>query len=473
MRRNRLMILFAMILAFYNYSYSQTWRDAKGIGLSSSLIKFEGDQIDRAALGNWSGVTIRYGISSYVMIDFNAAYGSYKPNISGKKFKKDPEAPYRTFLFPLSLAMKATPSKDATLKPYITVGIGLLLWDLRDVSGTDITFWGDKQFRWGRRVNGAIKKNYSFIEGIGLEYFFNENFALDLQGRFSSLLDMAYDNVGLKDYNDQVFEAKATVSYYFDFYKDSDGDGIEDKFDADPFKAEDYDGFQDKDGAPEFDNDRDRIPDLQDKCPKEAEDFDGFQDEDGCPDEDNDGDGIPDDRDKCPNEAEDFDGFEDQDGCPDLDHDGDGIPDDRDKCPDQPETFNEYEDEDGCPDTKPVQQLEAPGARLILQGVNFRTGSASLTPESYPVLDQNVIILTENKSVEIEIRGYTDSSGSESANQRLSERRAKTVMNYLINAGIDAARLSAVGYGERDPIAPNTTAEGRAQNRRIEFFRLK
>lgn len=103
------------------------------------------------------------------------------------------------------------------------------------------------------------------------------------------------------------------------------------------------------------DNDEDAIADDEDKCPDIAEDFDGFNDEDGCPDYDNDEDGMYDTKDKCPNEAEDFDGYMDRDGCPDLDNDGDGVPDAIDKCPNRAETFNLYKDEDGCPDEKPKE----------------------------------------------------------------------------------------------------------------------
>lgn len=174
---------------------------------------------------------------------------------------------------------------------------------------------------------------------------------------------------------------------YLNEVKDADGDGIPDHLDGCPTVAEDFDGYQDSDGCPEYDNDDDGVADVDDKCPREAEDFDGFQDDDGCPEPDNDGDGlidvsdacpdepetfnkyqdedgcpdvadtdndgIPDDRDQCPSEPEDTDGFDDEDGCPDPDNDGDGIPDVQDECIDEPETVNEYEDEDGCPDEAP------------------------------------------------------------------------------------------------------------------------
>lgn len=101
------------------------------------------------------------------------------------------------------------------------------------------------------------------------------------------------------------------------------------------------------------DEDRDGILSDKDKCALVAEDFDGFEDEDGCPDFDNDNDGIYDADDNCPDKAEDADGYKDSDGCPDNDNDGDGIADAQDKCPMQPETMNGFLDEDGCPDEAP------------------------------------------------------------------------------------------------------------------------
>ncbi|MCK4237410.1 MAG: OmpA family protein, partial [Candidatus Krumholzibacteria bacterium] len=200
----------------------------------------------------------------------------------------------------------------------------------------------------------------------------------------------------------------------------------------------------------------------------EPEDFDGFEDHDGCPDimQDSDSDGIPDDMDKCPLQAEDIDGFQDEDGCPDLDNDLDGILDVDDQCPNEPETFNGYMDEDGCPDERPIEE------RFILRGVNFESGSAALTPDSYAILDQVVRSLMAYPEVRIEIRGYTDSVGGYEYNLKLSERRADAVKQYVINSGISADRITAKGYGEDDPISSNKTASGRAENRRIEFHRL-
>jgi outer membrane protein OmpA-like peptidoglycan-associated protein len=249
---------------------------------------------------------------------------------------------------------------------------------------------------------------------------------------------------------------------------DNDGDGILDVDDKCPDLAEDKDGFEDEDGCPDLDNDQDGIPDVKDKCPNQPEDFDGDRDDDGCPDlvKDSDNDGIPDDVDRCPLQAEDLDGFQDDDGCPDLDNDLDGIPDAQDNCPNAPETFNGYMDEDGCPDEKPIEK------KFILKGIHFESGSAALTPDSYPILDEVVRSMLAYPEVRVEIRGYTDSVGSASYNLGLSQRRADSVKQYLVNAGIDPARMAAKGYGEADPVGSNDTPGGRASNRRIEFHRL-
>jgi len=220
--------------------------------------------------------------------------------------------------------------------------------------------------------------------------------------------------------------------------------------------------------AVSVDKDNDGIADDVDQCPEIPEDKDGFQDEDGCPDYDNDNDGIYDSKDKCPNEAEDKDGFEDLDGCPDYDNDQDGIADGQDGCPNDPETVNGYKDQDGCPDEKPVEIKQT----LVLEGINFRTGSAELLDESYSVLDGVFNSLEAFPSVHVEITGHTDNVGGARANMILSLERAQSVKDYLINRGIAPARMTVKGKGESEPATSNRTAAGRAKNRRIEFKRV-
>jgi len=247
---------------------------------------------------------------------------------------------------------------------------------------------------------------------------------------------------------------------------DADEDGIKDKQDACVDQPEDADGFQDEDGCPDADNDNDGIADAADKCPNDAEDVDTFQDEDGCPDPDNDGDGVLDAADQCKAEAEDADGFEDADGCPDPDNDKDGIPDTSDKCVNEAEVMNGYRDKDGCPDEVPAEVQKFSGK---IEGINFETGKATIKSNSFKVLDAAVAVLKQFEDVKLEVQGHTDDVGDDGKNLKLSQDRAQAVVDYLVSKGVAADRLTAKGYGETKPVAPNDSTANRALNRRVEF----
>ncbi len=102
-------------------------------------------------------------------------------------------------------------------------------------------------------------------------------------------------------------------------------------------------------------------------------------------------------------------------------------------------------------------------------GANFATGSAELTPETQAILNIGVALLVRDQSLGIRVTGHTDSVGPADFNQRLSEARAQSAVEYMLAAGVDPARLVARGRGEEEPIASNDTDEGRASNRRVEF----
>jgi outer membrane protein OmpA-like peptidoglycan-associated protein len=110
------------------------------------------------------------------------------------------------------------------------------------------------------------------------------------------------------------------------------------------------------------------------------------------------------------------------------------------------------------------------GEKITLRGIQFATGKAAINPIYYPILDEAYDLLKQYSNIRVEIRGHTDSVGDATYNLRLSQKRATSVMFYLINKGISPERLSAKGYGESMPVADNSTREGRARNRRIEFY---
>ena len=251
---------------------------------------------------------------------------------------------------------------------------------------------------------------------------------------------------------------------------DADGDGVSDDVDQCPNQAEDPDGNEDEDGCPELDDDGDGIPDTADACPNQPEDMNGVDDGDGCPENDLDGDGIVGTADQCPSDAEDMDGFQDADGCPDPDNDADGVLDANDQCGDQAETMNNYKDGDGCPDEVPVAVQQFTGT---IEGIKFRTGSATIAPSSFRVLNQAAKVLTEHPSIKLEVQGHTDTEGKAEWNLTLSQNRADAVVAYLVRKGVDASRFVGKGFGQNNPIADNATPAGRKQNRRVDFVLLK
>jgi outer membrane protein OmpA-like peptidoglycan-associated protein len=249
---------------------------------------------------------------------------------------------------------------------------------------------------------------------------------------------------------------------------DRDHDGILDNVDRCPDTPEDKDGFQDGDGCPDLDNDADGIPDVSDKCPDVPEDRDGFEDEDGCPEADNDKDGILDRVDKCPNEPEDNDGWESLDGCPDPDNDADGILDVNDLCPFEPETVNGYADNDGCPDE---EQVRVVGDKIVLDDrVHFFVNSAVIRQISYPLLRRLAKLVAEHPEyTHVSVEGHADERGPEDFNRKLSEERAKSVLEFMVKQGIARDRLSSQGFGSSRPLVDKKNEYAWLLNRRVEF----
>ena len=110
--------------------------------------------------------------------------------------------------------------------------------------------------------------------------------------------------------------------------------------------------------------------------------------------------------------------------------------------------------------------------KVTLRSIQFDTAKATLKPESSSMLDQVVALLKQDQSLKLEVQGHTDNVGAAAANLKLSQDRAAAVKDYLVTTGgIAAARLTTAGFGDTKPVAPNTTDEGRAQNRRVELVK--
>jgi OOP family OmpA-OmpF porin len=199
---------------------------------------------------------------------------------------------------------------------------------------------------------------------------------------------------------------------------------------------------------------------------------------------DADGDGVTDDTDQCPGTPR---GVQvDSVGCP-LDGDNDGVADYLDQCPNTPagEAVNAsgcpldgdndgvVDADDACPDTPAGQVVMSNGCAkdqaVILNGVNFESNRAQLTPNAETILNGVAETLISSPGFTVELQGHTDSKGSDSYNMNLSQNRAKSVKNYLVSSGVASNRLTARGYGEEQPVASNDSSDGRALNRRVEL----
>ncbi|MGB6269201.1 MAG: OmpA family protein, partial [Olleya sp.] len=303
---------------------------------------------------------------------------------------------------------------------------------------------------------------------LGLTYWFSDNIGLFVESKYKH---------SFEDYLTKHFQHSAGLSVRFGG-TDTDGDGIYDKDDACP----DVPGLEAFNGCPDADGDG--IEDSKDTCPNEAglAEFNGCPDSDGdgiadnnddcpqvkglkslrgCPDAD--GDGVADAKDKCPSEA----GPAANGGCPWPDTDGDGVLDKDDNCPKEVGTVAN----NGCPEVAAVVQP----AQEVIDKLNayaktilFDSGKSSFQQRTYPVLQDITAILKEYPNSNFTIEGHTDSQGAKASNQSLSDRRAKAVLDYLVENGIASSRLNSYGFGEDYPIDSNTTSAGRANNRRVE-----
>lgn len=240
-------------------------------------------------------------------------------------------------------------------------------------------------------------------------------------------------------------------------WPDSDADTVVDKDDTCPNIA----GPVENKGCPWGDTDNDSVMDNVDACPDVA----GPVENKGCPWPDTDGDSVLDKDDKCPNEK----GLVANAGCPELDADKDGVTDKEDVCP----TVAGPASNKGCPE---VTQEVLKELKVQARAVFFVTGKAVLQTADKGATDGRLDAIKEiirnYPNAKFSIEGHTDSVGKAASNQKLSEARAKVVMDALVAKGVNPANLSYKGYGATKPVASNKTAAGRAENRRTEVIHV-
>lgn len=447
--------LFALAAAFSVGAQAQDENNPWQIGFGVNSVDIRTPKDFGDVLKDWAGpsdlnilpAVSRLSVGRYIGKGFSAELsGSLNKIEKGYGYNKDLDNKVDQSFWAVNLAaqyhLNTLWSGARWFDPYAQVGGGYAAIDnegkFRTLVGAGANFWFtdniglNLQTAYHPTMKSESTENY-FQHALGITIKFGK------QDR---------DNDGVADKDDKCPDVAGKPE--LNGCPDADGDGITDAEDSCP----DVFGLKEFNGCP--DTDGDGIADKDDECPEVA----GKAALKGCPDADNDG--IADKDDKCPQVA----GPKENNGCPWPDTDRDGVLDKDDECPEEAGPASNK----GCPEvTQEVQTQLNSFAKTIL----FDVGKSTIRPESATVLNNIVNVLNKYKNSKFSVEGYTDTSGNKDKNQRLSEDRAYSVKAYLVDKGINPARLSAKGFGPEKPIASNKTKKGRELNRRVEINLVK
>ena len=465
---------------------------------------------DKLKTGPGGQIVVRFGFSKYVGVGLAGGYEELK-TFNSKDFGPGTLHDYMKMDgIPVSLLLFVHFFPKGTWNPYLYAGGGILMYRRTGFPGEQAVYPIDGKWR----ASGLIPV------GLGFEAFTSNRVSLDVSAGFNAFnknVD-ARPTTPVKGFA----AAKIGLTFYFNSSDDDDddNDGLtnaeERRYGTDPNNPDtDGDGLTDGEEVKRYhtnplnqDTDGDGLTDGEEvhKYHTDPTKFD--TDGDGLSDGDEifkfhtnpllmdtDGDGLSDGEEVLKYHTDPLKVDTDGDGLSDWeevkiyhtdplnpDTDGDGLLDGDEVHKYHTDPLNQDTDGGGVDDGTEVKRGTNPldprddlpmvlekGKTIVLSGVNFESGSAILTAGSDTVLDRAFFALMSNPQIRIEIAGYTDNQGNPRTNQRLSQRRADAVSSWLVRKGIGATRIVTLGMGNKNPVAPNSTPEGRARNRRIEF----
>ena len=473
-------------------TYSQNEEKKLSVGAHGGLIQYSGDigndfyRSDQAFYG-FAGLSVNRYLGKHfdASLLFTRGEVGYIDHNTVNTLEKPNNFLVRHNTSNLLLNFYLT-KPNAVIRPFIMAGAGVI---------------------WYEAVYAIKHERFEFsvpTAGGGLVINMGPVVALRLQESFMYTSTDNIDHVNANGDNDMLLYHSAGLTFNLGKMKDSDNDGVSDKKDKCPGtpagvgvdalgcpldrdgdgvadyldKCVDVSGLSSLNGCP--DKDLDGITDKEDRCPEVF----GLINMGGCPDTDKDG--IVDMDDKCPGTKT---GYKvDATGCT-LDNDKDGVVNEEDVCPDKagimafkgcPDTDGDgvADNEDHCPTVKgtinnkgcaEMAKEDILRINVIASKIYFETNSDKLKLISNSQLDDLATILQRYDGVNLTVEGHTDSDGDDAYNQELSQKRTNTVKNYLISKGVSESRLTAIGYGESQPVATNKTAAGKAKNRRVEL----
>ncbi|OGU28155.1 MAG: hypothetical protein A2057_04305 [Ignavibacteria bacterium GWA2_35_9] len=493
-------------------------------GFSGSILFPENDFANLGLSGNnntsfdwfkasWLGEGFfAFKLTEAFELSLNAGYGKY----AGKAYFADATrtfGEYESTIIPVSIRFRVSPFDVSGWNPYAYIGGGAMSFSIN----TKPTI----------NPNGSTKENgwvAIFPVGLGSEFALSDNVLLDFA--LGGAITSSYDLDGYKSGNADVWDSYYNASLGISFVRESceadkDNDGLgkcdEEKIGTDA-KNPDTDGDGLKDGEEyltystnplQTDTDEDGLSDAEEVKSTKTDPLVADTDKDGLNDgeelnnyktnpivADTDKDGLNDGYEVVSSKTDPIVADTDKDGLNDADEinnyktnpliadtDGDGLNDYEEVLKYKTNPLNIDTDggtvDDYTEVTRGTDPLNADddivkiGVPIVLEGITFETNKSNVTPESEKVLMDAFKTLQTYPDISVEISGHTDNVGSNSSNQKLSQRRAESVKGWLVAKGISADRITAVGYGEESPRVANDTPQNKRLNRRIEFKRIK
>lgn len=498
---------FVLVLTILGYSFSvgQDEKSAVGVGASFGGVTPRTD-IRKPKDTPFGRAFVRVYPSSHLALEAGVGLGTLEAE-DGSQF-------FTSYIYPVDARLLVQPLKEGTFNPFVYGGVGFMFFNPKDKN--------DQPLRFNAR--GDYKKMTPYFPlGIGAHVPISNNTTFGISGGYN-LTTTEY----LDDIKSSTKDAYWSVTLnVFAFLRgendDLDGDGLlndeEKEIGTDPLNP-DTDGDTLRDGEEVHtyrtnplnrDTDGDLLTDgeevrkyLTDPLNRDTDGdklIDGEEVKTYTTDPlkvDTDGDGLGDGDEVLTHKTNplnvDTDGDALNDGAEVLtyhtdplktDTDADGLTDGAEVNTHKTDPLKADTDGGGMPDGKEIQLALNPldpsddipiinvGERIILEGVNFETNKTTILPNAMAILDQVAVSLAANPEAEVAIHGHTDNVGGAKYNMKLSVGRAEAVKAYLVSQGIAATRITTKGFGFTKPIADNSTPQGRAKNRRIEFVRIK
>ena len=512
-----------MISAFYLPSYGQLNAEGLKFGLQfNGLLPFD-DYYNTKGFSDSYQFSflargfLRFDLTKGIQAEFGGGYGQYQGKDFADKYNV-PAAKYVTDIIPIDFRLLLGFAESERWSPYIFAGVGGMHYNVKYKDSPNAYDFQNpqqevKQEGWTAIIPAGLGTRIKLGESVLLElqatftYSFTENLNYY---RVDGTPDDAYASLGLgltfqgnrgnlDDDMDGLLNKEEKLLGTDPKNPDTDGDGLKDgeevhTYKTDPLKADtDGDGLKDGDEVMKYktdplkaDTDGDGLKDGDELMQYKTDPLKTDTDGDGLNDADEinkyktdplkadtDGDGLNDGQEVNKYKTDPLKADTDGDGLKDgeevntyktdplkVDTDGGSIGDG-------------VEVKRGTDPLDPTDDVVKIGVPIVLEGITFATNKFDVLPESEKVLMGALKTLQTHNDILVEISGHTDNVGSNSSNQKLSQRRADAVKAWLVAKGIAPDRISAVGYGEESPRVANDTESNRRMNRRIEFKRTK